>query len=117
MQAMEELTAKLPKGFDYEWTGLSYRNARERSKPVCSMFSVIIVFLFWQLLHNIWSIPIAVVLILPQRHRRLHQHHLLRGLPTTSISRSACLIHLADQERYSYRAVRHEHRCRRREYD
>jgi HAE1 family hydrophobic/amphiphilic exporter-1 len=36
MKAMEELTAKLPKGFGHEWTGLSYQEqmASKQTAPV-----------------------------------------------------------------------------------
>ncbi|HQC52169.1 MAG TPA: efflux RND transporter permease subunit, partial [Lentisphaeria bacterium] len=66
MQAMEELTAKLPQGFDYDWTGLSYqeRQGTAQTGPLYA-FSILIVFLFLAALYNKWSIPIAVVLILP----------------------------------------------------
>ena len=83
MQAMEELTAKLPKGFDYEWTGLSYQERQGTEQTgLLYVFSVIIVFLFLAALYNTWSIPIAVVLILPLGVIGGFISTMLRGLPS-----------------------------------
>ncbi|MFA6929495.1 MAG: efflux RND transporter permease subunit [Lentisphaeria bacterium] len=66
MQIMEELTQKLPKGFDYEWTGLSYQEKQGTSQTgLLYTFSIIIVFLFLAALYGKWDIPIAVLLTLP----------------------------------------------------
>ena len=83
MQAMEELTTKLPQGFDYDWTGLSYqeRQGTAQTGPLYA-FSILIVFLFLAALYNKWSIPIAVVLILPLGVIGGFISTMMRGLPS-----------------------------------
>lgn len=66
MEAMEELTAKLPKGFGYDWTGLSYQEKQASAQTgVLYTFSILFVFLFLAALYGKWDIPFAVLLILP----------------------------------------------------
>ncbi|MCX7830144.1 MAG: efflux RND transporter permease subunit, partial [Acidobacteria bacterium] len=66
MKAMEKLAEKLPAGIGFEWTGLSYqeKKAGKMSAPLYA-FSVIVIFLCLAALYESWSIPIAVLLILP----------------------------------------------------
>lgn len=66
MDAMEELTDKLPQGFGYDWTGLSYQE-REASTQTGMLYavSISIVFLFLAALYGKWDVPIAVLLVLP----------------------------------------------------
>ena len=66
MQAMEELTAKLPQGIGFDWTGLSYQERQSSSqKGLLYTFSILIMFLFLAALYGKWDIPISVLLILP----------------------------------------------------
>ena len=66
IEAMEELTAKLPKGFGYDWRGLSYQEKQASAQTgVLYTFSILIVFLFLAALYGKWDIPLAVLLILP----------------------------------------------------
>ena len=66
MQAMEEITSKLPKGIGYDWTGLSYQERQSSSqKGLLYTFSILIMFLFLAALYGKWDIPISVLLILP----------------------------------------------------
>jgi HAE1 family hydrophobic/amphiphilic exporter-1 len=66
MQAMEELTAKLPQGFGFDWTGLSYQEKQAASQTgLLYAFSILIVFLFLAALYGKWDVPISVLLILP----------------------------------------------------
>lgn len=66
MKIMEELTQKLPQGYGYEWTGLSYQEKQGTSQTgLLYTFSIIIVFLFLAALYGKWDIPIAVLLTLP----------------------------------------------------
>lgn len=83
MDAMEELTAKLPKGFGYDWTGLSYQE-REASAQTGLLYAVslIIVFLFLAALYGKWDIPIAVLLVLPLGVIGGFVASSLRGLPS-----------------------------------
>ncbi len=66
MQAMEEITAKLPQGIGCDWTGLSYqeRMASSQSAPLYA-FSVLVIFLCLAALYESWPIPIAILLALP----------------------------------------------------
>ena len=66
MDAMEGLTARLPRGFDFDWTGLSYQERQSASQTgLLYAFSIVIVFLFLAALYGKWDIPISVLLILP----------------------------------------------------
>jgi HAE1 family hydrophobic/amphiphilic exporter-1 len=66
MQAMEELTAKLPQGIGFDWTGLSYQERQSSSqKAPLYAFSILIMFLFLAALYGKWDIPLSVLLILP----------------------------------------------------
>ena len=83
MQAMEALTAKLPPGFDYDWTGLSYQERQSTAQTgLLYVFSVLIVFLFLAALYGKWDIPIAVLLILPLGVVGGFISSMLRGLPS-----------------------------------
>ena len=66
MQAMEEMTARLPQGIGYEWNGLSYQERAASSQTfLLYAFSVIVIFLFLAALYESWSIPISILLVLP----------------------------------------------------
>ena len=66
MAAMEELARKLPAGFGYEWTGLSYEEQKSGSQTgLLYTGSLIVVFLCLAALYESWSIPTAVLLVVP----------------------------------------------------
>ncbi|AIT79559.1 efflux RND transporter permease subunit [Novosphingobium pentaromativorans] len=66
MQAMEELAAKLPPGIGYEWTGISYEEKLSGSQaPMLYALSLLVVFLCLAALYESWSVPIAVILVVP----------------------------------------------------
>ncbi|MBW2636246.1 MAG: efflux RND transporter permease subunit [Deltaproteobacteria bacterium] len=66
MQAMEEAIAKLPRGFGFDWTGLSYQEQMSSSQaPLLYAFSIFVIFLCLAALYESWPIPIAVLLVLP----------------------------------------------------
>ncbi|MDR1935550.1 MAG: efflux RND transporter permease subunit [Candidatus Accumulibacter sp.] len=66
MLAMEELTAQLPAGIGYDWTGLSYQERMASSQaPVLYAFSFFVIFLCLAALYESWPIPIAILLTLP----------------------------------------------------
>jgi len=66
MQAMEEAVAQLPKGFGYDWTGLSYQERMSSSQaPMLYAFSIFVIFLCLAALYESWTIPIAILLVLP----------------------------------------------------
>jgi len=66
MQAVEEIAAKLPPGIGYEWTGLSYQERLSGSQaPALYGISLLVVFLCLAALYESWSIPFAVMLVVP----------------------------------------------------
>jgi hydrophobe/amphiphile efflux-1 (HAE1) family protein len=66
LAAMEAAVARLPKGVGYEWTGLSYEEKRSGSQaPALYVISLTVVFLCLAALYESWSIPFAVMLVVP----------------------------------------------------
>ncbi len=66
MDAMEELSAKLPAGFGFEWTGMSYQERQSGDQaPALYIISLLVVFLCLAALYESWSIPFAVMLVVP----------------------------------------------------
>jgi multidrug efflux pump len=66
MAEMERLAAQLPPGFGYEWTGLSREEKLAGSQAfVLYGFAILSVFLCLAALYESWSIPLAVVLVVP----------------------------------------------------
>jgi multidrug efflux pump len=66
MAAMEEVAAKLPPGFGFEWSGGSYEERLSGSQAGFLFgLSVIAVFLCLAALYESWSIPFAVLLVVP----------------------------------------------------
>ena len=66
MLEMEQLASKLPAGFAFEWTGQSReeRLAGSQSTLLYS-FAILAVFLCLAALYESWSIPLAVILVVP----------------------------------------------------
>jgi multidrug efflux pump len=63
---MERLAAQLPPGFAFEWTGLSREEKISGSTAsVLFAFSLLAVFLCLAALYESWSIPFAVILVVP----------------------------------------------------
>ncbi|WP_108260274.1 multidrug efflux RND transporter permease subunit [Mangrovicoccus ximenensis] len=63
---MERIAAGLPAGFAYEWTGQSLQEVESGSQaPILIGLSVLFVFLCLAGLYGSWSIPFAVMLIVP----------------------------------------------------
>jgi multidrug efflux pump len=66
MQAVEEIMAKLPVGFGYEWSGLSYQERLSGSQaPALYAISLLVVFLSLAALYESWSVPFSVMLVVP----------------------------------------------------
>lgn len=66
MAAMEEEVRKLGSDFGMEWTGLSYQEKLAGSQTlVLYALSVLVVFLALAALYESWSIPFAVLLVIP----------------------------------------------------
>ncbi len=66
MAIMAKLAGKLPEGFGIEWTGLSYeeRDAGQQTLLLYTL-SLLFVFLCLAALYESWSVPIAVMLVVP----------------------------------------------------
>jgi multidrug efflux pump subunit AcrB len=66
MEAMQEIQSKLPPGTGLQWTGLSYeQQASSGQAPMLYALSLIIVFLALAALYESWSVPLAVILVVP----------------------------------------------------
>ena len=66
MRAMETLAAELPRGIGFDWSGQSYEERLSGNQaPVLFALSVLIVFLALAALYESWSIPLAVILVVP----------------------------------------------------
>ncbi|HKT77720.1 MAG TPA: efflux RND transporter permease subunit [Sphingobium sp.] len=66
MAAMEEHAKKLPAGFGFEWNGISYEEKMSGGQaPALYALSMLIVFLCLAALYESWSVPIAVLLVVP----------------------------------------------------
>jgi multidrug efflux pump len=66
MAEMEKLAAQLPAGFGYEWTGQSREEKLSGSTATLLLgFSMLAVFLCLAALYESWSIPVAVLLVVP----------------------------------------------------
>jgi multidrug efflux pump len=66
MAEMERLVRQLPPGFGFEWTGQSREEKLSGSQATYLLaFSMLAVFLCLAALYESWSIPVAVLLIVP----------------------------------------------------
>jgi len=66
MNAIAELVGKLPPGIGYSWSGTSYEEQQSGSQaPALLALSLLIVFLCLAALYESWSIPFAVMLVVP----------------------------------------------------
>ncbi len=66
MAEMEKLAAQLPPGFGFEWTGQSREEKLSGSQAMILLaFSMLAVFLCLAALYESWSIPVAVLLVVP----------------------------------------------------
>lgn len=66
MAIMEEYAKELPRGISLEWTGISYEERAAGSQAgLLYALSLLIVFLSLAALYESWSVPFAVMLIVP----------------------------------------------------
>ncbi len=66
MQAMEQAMKKLPSGFGFDWSGLSYQERQAGSQaPLLYAVSIFVIFLCLAALYESWTIPFSVLLALP----------------------------------------------------
>ncbi len=109
IKEIQTLLGKLPKGIGYEWTGITYQEQLSGQQgPLLIGFSLLVVFLCLAALYESWSIPVAVMMIVPLgvfgalrggEPARLLQRRLLPGRPADH-------DRPVGQERHSDRAVR-----------
>ncbi len=82
MQAMEQIAAKLPPGYGFEWSGTSFEERLAGAQaPVLFALSLLVVFLALAALYESWSIPFAVILVVPLGVLGAVLAVHLRGLP------------------------------------
>lgn len=82
MAAMEEIFAKLPPGFGFEWSGQSFEERLAGAQePMLYTLSLIIVFLCLAALYESWSIPVSVLLVVPLGVLGALLGVTLRGMP------------------------------------
>ena len=66
MAEMEKFAAQLPQGFGYEWSGQSREEKLAGSQAtILYAFAILAVFLCLAALYESWSIPLAVILVVP----------------------------------------------------
>ena len=66
MANMEAHISKLPSGVGFQWTGLSYEEKLSGGQaPALYALSILIVFLCLAALYESWSVPVAVILVVP----------------------------------------------------
>jgi len=82
MQAVEDMVKKLPPGISGEWTGQSYEERLSGSQaPALFTISLLVVFLCLAALYESWSIPFAVILVVPLGVLGALLAATLRGMP------------------------------------
>lgn len=83
MDEMERLAAELPEGFGFEWTGLSYEERQAAGQVGALMgLSILIVLFVLAALYESWTIPLAVLLVVPLGVLGAVLFSMLRGLPS-----------------------------------
>ena len=66
MAAVQEIMAQLPEGIGYAWTGQSYQERLAGNQaPLLYAISILFVFLCLAALYESWSVPFAVMLVVP----------------------------------------------------
>jgi multidrug efflux pump len=83
MAALETIVSNdLPQGFGYDWTGQSYQEILSgNAATLLLVLSIVVVFLCLAALYESWSIPAAVLLVVPLGILGAVVASLLRGLP------------------------------------
>ncbi|OIP11081.1 MAG: multidrug efflux RND transporter permease subunit [Betaproteobacteria bacterium CG2_30_68_42] len=82
MQAMEEVAAKLPPGFGFEWSGTSFEERLAGAQaPLLFALALLVVFLALAALYESWAVPLAVILVVPLGVFGAVLAVSLRGLP------------------------------------
>jgi multidrug efflux pump len=83
MTTMENIvTEQLPQGFGYDWSGMSYQEILAgNSATLLMVLSIVVVFLCLAALYESWSIPLAVLLVVPLGVLGAVVGVTLRGMP------------------------------------
>ncbi len=83
MTAMQNIVDNdLPEGFGYDWTGQSYQEILSGNQaPALLALSILVVFLCLAALYESWSVPVAVLLVVPLGALGAVLFSLMRGLP------------------------------------
>ncbi|HEX8258513.1 MAG TPA: efflux RND transporter permease subunit [Allosphingosinicella sp.] len=82
MSEMARLAAQLPQGIGFEWSGLSFEEQQGAGQvPLLLALSLLVVFLLLAALYESWSIPIAVLLVVPLGVLGALLFGLVRGMP------------------------------------
>ena len=80
--AMEQIAQQLPPGIGFEWSGTSFEERQSGTQaPLLFAVSLIVVFLCLAALYESWSIPFAVLLVVPLGVFGSVLAVTLRGLP------------------------------------
>jgi multidrug efflux pump len=81
MAEMERLASQLPAGFAFEWTGISYEEKQSAGQIGMLLgLSLVVVFLLLAALYESWSVPVAVLLVVPLGVLGAVLFSMLRGL-------------------------------------
>jgi multidrug efflux pump len=81
MAEMERLAQHLPPGFAFEWTGISYEEKQSAGQIGLLLgLSLVVVFLLLAALYESWSVPVAVLLVVPLGVLGAVLFSMLRGL-------------------------------------
>lgn len=65
--AMERVAAEmLPQGYQYEWTGMAYQEVQAGNLAIYAFaLAIIFIYLFLVAQYESWSIPLAIILVVP----------------------------------------------------
>jgi hydrophobe/amphiphile efflux-1 (HAE1) family protein len=80
--AMEDLAKELPAGYSYDWTGSEFQEKKTGGKTgYVFALSLAFVFLVLAALYESWSIPIAILLVIPFGVIGAFSGIMFRGMP------------------------------------
>ena len=67
MQEMQRIAAEvLPQGYQVEWTGMSYQEAKAGNQAIIAFaLAMVFIYLFLVAQYESWSIPSAIILVVP----------------------------------------------------
>ncbi|MCG3736643.1 efflux RND transporter permease subunit [Vibrio cincinnatiensis] len=67
LAAMERVAAQvLPQGYQYEWTGMAYQEVLAGNQAIYAFaLALIFIYLFMVAQYESWSIPLAIILVVP----------------------------------------------------